>query len=197
MRKVFAVLTISILGLGGCRSDPTSAPTEPLFARTGSSTASASGHVEKDLWTEQWGDVHERYSFNASYAGNGSVVGRFEVSDVYADGSTPADRVEGDVICLSVETDGRTARMGGIITQSNVAVAPAGWYAVWVVQDNGEGSDAVADKSTDLVYGNPHEHWALRRCGQSLYVDGEWWPPLPPYQGFWGDNLRANVQVRP
>jgi hypothetical protein len=73
-------------------------------------------------------------------------------------------------------------------------------YAIWVVQDNGEGSNAVADKATDLVVGNPWENWALRRCGQSVPWSeggGFWGGPLPLYQGNWSDNLRANVQVRP
>jgi len=200
MRRICTALTLSALVLGGCQGDPTSAMTGPLFARTGHSTPSASGHVEKDILPTQYSSgPFEKFSFNAHVAGDGSVVGRFVVSDVYPDGSS-TDRWQGDVICLSVEADGKTARMGGIITKSTHPLAPAGMYAIWVVQDNGEGGNAVADKATDLVVGNPWENWALRRCGQSAPPPeggGFWGGPLPLYQGNWSDNLRANVQVRP
>ena len=203
MRKTCAALTLAVLVLGGCQGDPTTgvpefAMTAPSLARAVRSTPSASGHVEKDIMPGLPGGAFEQFSFNAHVAGDGSVAGRFVVSDVWSDGSS-TDRWQGDVICLSVEADGKTARMGGIITKSTHPLAPAGMYAIWVVQDNGEGSNAVADKATDLVVGNPWENWALRRCGQAVPPGGGgyWGGPLPLYQGNWSDNLRANVQVRP
>ena len=151
----------------------------PSFART--SQSSVSGHIERDL--TDFG-VLEKYSFHAHYLGNGGVEGGWQLEDFYANGFKEVAR--GRVTCLTIEADGRTARIGGITDEATNPVN-IGFDAVWVVVDNGEGANAPEDEATDLRYGQP-SGLAAEHCEVGI---------PPEAFGTFGESVRANVQVRP
>jgi hypothetical protein len=140
-----------------------------------------SGHIERDL--TEFGVV-ERYSFHAHYLGNGRVEGRWLVVDFYTDGHKEV--AKGHVTCFTVEADGKTARIGGI-TEAATNPVNVGGDAAWIVVDNGEGANAAPDQATDLRFGQP-PGLAPFHCEVGA---------APEDFGTFGDNARANVQVRP
>jgi hypothetical protein len=171
------------LGLG-CSDHPDVAGPIVSFAKT--SGQSVSGHVERVLPPSN-GNVLEKYSFHAHNLGNGTVQGQFEIMDIFPDGSA-AERVKGRVTCFTVEADGTTARLGGIVESSNDPTA-IGTEAAWTVADNGEGANAPPDQATDLRYGlDPQFNQAAIHCEEGF--------PTEVF-GTFGESLRANVQVRP
>jgi hypothetical protein len=91
-----------------CGSDPTtpSGTRAPDFAVGGGPRAS--GHVERGL--ADFGVTIEKYEFSAHFLRTGEVGGRFNVRDVFSDGSEQL-KVRGDVTCFTVEADGRTWRL--------------------------------------------------------------------------------------
>lgn len=184
MRSAPALVSLSVTALLiSCGSDPTM-PTEtraPELAAGGSGPR-ASGHVERGL--PDFGVTIEKYSFSAHTLGNGDVGGRFNVRDVFADGSEQL-KAKGDVTCFTVEADGKTARMGGIVDGGDPALN--GTEAVWTVRDNGEGNNAPPDEATDLRFGLP-PGFAEFHCTVGF---------PPEAFGTFGDSERGNVQVRP
>jgi hypothetical protein len=186
MNTMQAVATVCAAALlAACDSTPQAdVLTGPQFAvGGGGSGPAASGHVERDLPT--FGVTIEKYSFSAHQLGNGEVGGRFEVRDILADGSESISE-KGDVICFTVEPDRRTARMGGVITNSSDGLE--GVYAVWTVRDNGEGSNDPPDQATDLRWGFTNPAIVTTHCAVGF---------PPEVFGTFGNSLRANVQVKP
>jgi len=170
------------LALTSCENDPTgSVDPGPSFS-SGGSGAGASGHVERPL--PAFGLVIEKYSFIAHTLGNGAFQGRFQVRDVFIDGSESL-KVRGSVTCFTVEPDGRTARMGGVVDGGDPAFD--GTEADWTVRDNGEGQNDPRDQATDLRFGLP-PGFAEFHCTVGF---------PPEAFGTFGDTERANVQVRP
>jgi hypothetical protein len=153
----------------------------PEFAGGGST--SASGHVEHDLED----CCLEKYSFDAHYLGDGSVHGTFNVRDFFTDGSEKA-YAKGRVTCFTIDPDGKTARLGGVVEAGNPPEA-IGTEARWIVRDNGEGQNEPEDEATDLVWGIPPQfNAAARNCAGQV--------PFTFFNEF-GPIARANVQVRP
>jgi hypothetical protein len=153
-----------------------------------SSGPSASGHVEQDIEDcPRPGFVClEKYSFAAHYLGDGSVHGNFNIRDFFTDGSEKAF-AKGRVTCFTVEADGKTARMGGVVESASDPVV--GTEAVWTVRDNGEGQDDPRDEATDLIYGIPPQFNAAQRHCDVGFSPGAF--------NVFGEIARANVQVRP
>jgi hypothetical protein len=140
--------------------------------------------VERDL-PPIFGVTIEKYSFSANTLGNGAIGGEFEVRDEFADGSGSV-REHGDVICYTVASDGITARMGGVITVSSDGLE--GRFAIWTVRDNGEGANDPPDQATDLRWGFISPAITVFHCATGV----------PPGNfGTFGNDVRANVQVRP
>ena len=180
-RAPAALLMALVLGCGDQvgPSRPDAPSSAPSFART--SQSSVSGHIERDL--TDFG-VLEKYSFHAHYLGNGRVEGRWQLEDFYDDGFKEVAR--GRVTCLTIEADGRTARIGGITDEATNPVN-IGFDALWIVVDNGEGANAAEDQATDLRYGQP-SGLAAEHCEVGF---------PPEAFGTFGESVRANVQVRP
>jgi hypothetical protein len=181
MRSVPALVVVSLAALlTSCGGDPTTPDQTraPDFA-AGGSGPSASGHIERDL-----GGLLEKYSFNAHFLGNGEVGGRFNVRDIFADGSA-TDVAKGSVTCFTVEANGVRARMGGTV-ESAANPAFVGSDAVWTVQDNGEGNDPE-DQGTDL-------RWGLGP-GAAAFHCAVGFPDAA--FGTFGESGRGNVQVKP
>jgi hypothetical protein len=179
MHPTRALILLSVAPfLTSCTTDPTT-PNDlraPQFA-SGGSGPSASGHFELDVGD---GDL-EVYSFDAHFLGNGAVHGRFNVRDIFADGSAKAG-AKGSVTCLTVEPDGNSARMGGIV-ESATDPDLVGTEAFWTVVDNGEGQKDSPDEATGLTWGAPSGA-AEFHCTVGI----------PRNSGF---SERGNVQVRP
>jgi hypothetical protein len=169
----------------GCTDQP--APTAPgagLARAAGPTGFSVSGHVERPF--PDLGVPIEKYSFHAHNLGNGQVEGQWQILDVFAEGSKEV--VRGRVTCFTIEADGRTARLGGIV---EAAANPAnlGTEAVWTVVDNGEGAYAPPDQATDLRFGiSLLPGTAAAHCEVGF---------PPEAFGTFGQSVRANVQVRP
>jgi hypothetical protein len=177
------LLSLSVTALLlSCGSDPTTpiGTAGPDFNANGGPRAS--GHVERGL--EDFGVAIEKYEFSAHSLGTGEVGGRFNVRDVFTDGSEQL-KVRGEVTCFTVEPDGRTARMGGIVDGGDPTFD--GTEAVWTVRDNGEGSDDPPDEATDLRFGLPP--------GNAEFHCAVGFPPEA--FGTFGPSERGNVQVRP
>lgn len=179
----FLLLSVAAL-LTSCGTDPTrQSDTGTPDLAGGGSGQSVSGHVEHELE----GCCTEKYSFQAHYLGDGSIQGSFNVRDLFTDGSEKAF-AKGRVTCFTVEADGKTARMGGVVEAGNPPEL-VGTEARWIVRDNGEGRNEPRDEATDLVWGIPPQfNAAARNCAGQV--------PLSFYNVF-GLIERANVQVRP
>jgi len=176
MTAMRAVVVLSALVLAGCQDASSPEAGSPLFARGGVSGPAASGHVER-----VFPGVTEVYSFTAQVVGNGAVKGRFQVRDVYDDGVTVL-REMGEIHCLVVEADGRTARIGGLVTQGSESFA--GTFTAQTVRDNGEGAGSPPDEATDLRYGVSQAASAFH-CASGLNL------------GTFGVSTQGNIQVRP
>jgi hypothetical protein len=187
MRRLLLAIPALTSALALACTDQRQLPTAPgagLAPAVGPAGPSVSGHVERPF--PDLGVPIEKYSFHAHNLGNGRVEGRWEVLDVFADGSKEVAR--GRVTCFTVEADGRTARLGGI---AEAATNPVniGFDAVWTVVDNGEGAPAPPDQATDLRYGiTLLPGAAARHCDVGI---------PPEVFGTFGQSVRANVQVRP
>jgi hypothetical protein len=143
------LLSVAAL-LTSCGSDATrQSDTGAAEFAADPSGPSASGHVEHSLE----GCCLEKYSFDAHDLGDGSVHGRFNVRDLFTDGSEKAF-AKGRVTCFTVEADGKTARMGGVVEAGNPPEA-VGTEAFWTVRDNGEGQAEPRDEASDLIWGIP------------------------------------------
>jgi hypothetical protein len=180
-----ALVLLSIAALlTSCSADATrESDTRAPDLAGGGSGQSVSGHVEHELE----GCCVEKYSFEAHYLGNGSLQGSFNVRDLFTDGSEK-DFAKGRVICFTIDADGKTARMGGVVEAGNPPEA-VGTHARWTVRDNGEGEHEPRDEATDLVWGIPPQfNSAGRNCAG-----------LIPFSFFsvFGPIARGNVQVRP
>jgi hypothetical protein len=176
------LLSVAAL-LAGCGTDPTrqNDTGAPGFAEGGSGP-SASGHVEHDIE----GCCLEKYSFNAHYLGDLSVHGTFNVRDFFTEGSEKAF-AKGRVTCFTVEADGKTARMGGVVESSSYPIV--GTEAIWTVRDNGEGQDEPRDQASDLLFGFPPQfNFAQRHCTTGF---------PPGFFSVFREPARGNVQVRP
>ena len=174
-------------GLGcGDQADPTEpgvSSSAPAFVRA--SRSSVSGHVEQDI--PDLGISVEKFSFHAHHQGNAQVQGRFVVKDFFAEGGKNWAR--GRVTCFTVDAEGKTARIGGVVTSARNPQA-IGSEAAWTVVDNGEGARASRDETTDLLWGftDPDFSAAAFHCEIGF--------PTDAFSTF-GETLRANVQVRP
>ena len=121
--------------LTSCRTDATmESDTRAPDLAGGGSGQSVSGHVEHELE----GCCTEKYSFEAHYLGDGSLQGSFNVRDLYD--RSEKDFAKGRVTCFTIDADGKTARMGGVVEAGNPPEA-IGTHARWTVRDNGEGEN--------------------------------------------------------
>ncbi len=120
------------------------------FRNSPPKTSSASG--QGGLLLPYMNGVPQHFSFHASKDAGGNVSGSWESSSPGQD-----IRTHGNITCLTILPDGKTAVMGGVITQVDgngfpfVVVGGSIWFKV---QDNGEGSNAPEDTFSDYFFGN-------------------------------------------
>lgn len=140
-----------------------------------------SGHVELDSIAE---GRSQKYTFNAVMQKDGSIRGEFQLFDWINDSTRVV--VHGDVECFTIQDDGKTAWVGGVIERGMVdSTNLAGAEAYWTVVDNGQGSNADPDEATEIVYGFDgllaQDHCA-EGLGTFVYL---------------GPIVRSNVKVKP
>ncbi len=140
MKKITLVLTSFILvgGMIALTSFKTLPPPGP----------SANGQATLTL---PYLNGTQHFSFHAKKDGSGNVTGSFETKSAGQD-----IRVHGNIDCLNVLTDGKTAIMTGVVTQvvGNGFPIAAGDRIYFKVQDNGEGANATDDKFSDyFIFG--------------------------------------------
>ncbi len=181
-RKSLVLGTFVLFFASACGSDQTG-PTAVdngglILAAAG---PSASGHVEIDDLGSAFSI--EKYSFNARIV-KGAAQGQFQIKDVITAGGKIT--VHGEVTCLVVEPDGKTARMTGVVTSSSIETM-VGTNTIWTVRDNGEGKKAPRDEATDLRYGVTQAS-ADAHCATGID---------PAAFGTFQESDRGNVQVRP
>ena len=92
----------------------------------------------------------QHFSFHAQTDASNNVTGSFETKSPGQD-----IRVHGNIDCLTILADGKTAIMSGIATNVDgngfpIAVGDRIWFKV---QDNGEGANAPNDRFTDYFVG--------------------------------------------
>lgn len=122
--------------------------------------------------------VGRTFSFTATRRYDMSVQGRFQVND-HAGG-----RIRGSVTCITVEGDGKTARIGGVVTNSNVGLAPVGAETALIVVDNSEGPQSPLDQITLIGFGGAGV--AAFHCATGFD---------PSQLGDLNDITRGNIQV--
>jgi hypothetical protein len=178
--SVATVLLASGLALG-CSGDLDSNSTSPSLSPVTTPLESANqgqqqvtGSIFINL--ADFGGAPQRMSFSAIRHRDGRVTGQFQIFS----SQEPGVRVHGIVTCLGI--DGNLARLGGIVTRSS----PPGSEgpAFWRVVDNGEGSNAPPDLSSDVFAFAPPE------LVEEFCAVGFDFPPLMP-------SLQGNIQVRP
>ena len=136
--------------------------TLPALTFAGSDGPSASGNFQFSLE-----DGQSRFlEFNAREQNKGTVVGEMTFSDpsftpvddpdAGGGSSTPGALVRAKFDCLKIT--GNRAVMGGVISESNILNA-IGLRVLLVVEDNGEGVNAINDKLTWGVYTSQATGW--------------------------------------
>ena len=132
---------------GGITSDVATRGSQNLVER--GRNPSVSGHVELDSLGE---GRSQQYSFTAVMHKDGSVKGQFQLFDLFGDSTRLV--AHGDVECFTIQDDGKTAWLGGVIRHGVLdTMNLVGAEAYWTVMDNGEGSKAEPDSATEIVYG--------------------------------------------
>lgn len=173
---------------GGNNQDQTS-----LNWRSGNQTVS--GHVELDIPNLDFPEfnIFEKYSFTAVKHQDGSVTGEFNVYDNYED--YPGHLkivVHGIVTCFTIQPDGKTAWLGGTVTNGDYVFEGVtytlnnGTDANWIVVDNGEGSNAAPDEASDLSFG-----WDPGTTADNNCANGD------SFNYGYGAIIRGNVKVKP
>ena len=108
---------------------------------------SVSGHVELDSVDGR----SQQYTFNAVMHKNGVVKGEFQLFDTWNDSTRLV--AHGDVECFTIQDDGKTAWLGGVIERGMVdSLNFVGAETYWTVVDNGEGARSDPDEATEMVY---------------------------------------------
>jgi len=145
LRHSLLVVTAAVT-LSACNAPVTAvdAPSAPRLDKT----LAAPVHVVTvagNLDLSMFGLSNERYAIVAQQDGSGNVRGSATVI-----GLNQAVNLHGDVTCLRVS--GSLAWIGVTITESSEAVGPfvVGGSFWFRVQDNGEGSNAPADRISNL-----------------------------------------------
>ncbi len=145
-----------------------------LFAATAfkPSTTTGGGSANGQGTTSLLAEKIRHFSFHANTLPNGSVKGNGVLT--YTGGEF---KLKFDIDCITVV--GNTAQMSGTITKDDVNPARVGWKCIFTVEDNGEGSNATADRIS-LLFSAP----SLPSCSTAFGLG------LNPIEG-------GNIQVKP
>ena len=135
-------LALAVVVGTACARDQPTAPLsgDPLLSVVDGSGPSVTGRAEFTQIFPPIGPVTIRYTLNAITLGDGSTRGEVEFRATGLE--FPLDvRWHATVLCLSVDPDGRTARVGARIDGTSQEVG-------FVVEDNGVGSPGTPDRAS-------------------------------------------------
>ena len=110
------------------------------------SSANGQGGLTLDYMNGQ----QQQFSFHATKDANGNVSGSWESNSPGQD-----IRTHGNIECLTILADGKTAVMSGVVTQVEGNGFPGvtpGAHVWFKVQDNGEGANATEDTFSDYFF---------------------------------------------
>ncbi|SRR5690242_3562874 len=110
------------------------------------------------------------YAFSAVRHVDGTFSGELELfnpQNPCANEGFILQREHARVLCFTIE--GNVARLGAVITESNVAFNPPGEELYWTVQDNGNGNNGVPDFASNFGGGPPGT--ALAHCAAGLPIN--------------------------
>ena len=170
----FAGLLLLACGSSSPPVDLSSDARSPLASR--GAEPAVTGHADFTRGTTGF-----RYSINAIVHTDSTVSGEFEEHVDLPTGVT--QKAHATVTCVTVEPDGRTARLGGVIDRTENIVLPPGFVEGFItVRDNGEGADDPPDQMS--VVGVGVAGTAEAHCATGLKRN-----PGPIDHG--------NIQVRP
>jgi hypothetical protein len=115
--------------------------------RTASGPKISSANGQGGLTLDYMNGQQQQFSFHASKDASGNVSGSWESNSPGQD-----VRTHGDITCMTILADGKTAILSGVVTQVDgngfPGIVPG--TAIWFkVRDNGEGSNAVEDAFSD------------------------------------------------
>jgi len=138
-----------------------------LFAATAFKPVTTGGSANGQGTLSLPGDITRHFAFHANSMPNGSVKGNGELT--YTAGGA---KIKFDINCLSIS--GNTATMSGVITSFPDLPTAEGANCWFRVEDNGEGSNATADRITLLVaYTNGGGATCYQNAGAALIaIDG-------------------------
>ncbi len=134
VRTVFAVAIA--LAVVACTDTPTAVETdlEPQFGKGEVvQSATGSGHFRLNDGSLR------TFTASARLHADGSVSGQSQLNNRSA-----GAKVHTSIDCLFI--DGNLAIMSGVVTSSNFPNRPVGSGIIWAVEDNGEGTNAPADR---------------------------------------------------
>ena len=149
------VLFLGVVALG-CTATPDRGVTGPnarldrvdaAFDRVAAASGAqqeVTGHA--NILLPIFGGAEEKYSNSAIRHADGTVSGQFELKSAQVAGGV---RIHGDIVCFTII--GNTARLAGLVDQSDTPLAPEGTYFIWTVVDNGEGQNDPPDLTSDFV----------------------------------------------
>ena len=113
----------------------------------------------------------QHFSFHASTDNNGNVTGSFEVKS-----ASQELRLHGNISCLRILANNKTAFMSGVITQKTGDGFPGSYevgdFVFFEVQDNGEGSNAAGDKFSDIFTSGSTQFCGLFSIGMFNIANG-------------------------
>jgi len=162
------VLFLGVVALG-CTVTPDRIVTVPnsTFDRVGAAASGVQQEVtgHANILLPFFANAEEKYSNSAIRHADGSVSGEFELKSNQVAGGL---RIHGDVVCFTII--GNTARLAGLVEQSDTPLAPEGTYFVWTIVDNGEGQNDPPDLTSDFVGPFPSAAAAAFHCATGFNV---------------------------
>ena len=153
LMAVFAALAL----MTSCSKEDAASSTlsDDLTVEERAGNPSVHGHVEIDSIgadTSSSGGS-QSYTFNAVQLKDGRIKGQFQLFDSPNDSTLRV--IHGSVTCFTIQDDGQTAFVGGVIRKGMLddTTSLVGAEAFWTVVDNGQGENADPDEATEIVYG--------------------------------------------
>jgi hypothetical protein len=149
-----AVLFLGIVALG-CTATPDRGVTGPnarlnrvdaAFDRVAAASGTqqqVTGHA--NILLPFFANAEEKYSNSAIRHADGTVSGEFELKSAQDGGL----RIHGDIVCFTIIDN--TARLAGLVDQSDTPLVAEGTYFIWNVVDNGEGQNDPPDLTSDFI----------------------------------------------
>jgi len=148
--RVVLFLGVVALGCTATQDRGVTGPNAPSarFDRVGAAASGAQQQVtgHANILLPFFQNAEEKYSNNAIRHADGTVSGEFELKSTQVVGGL---RIHGDVVCFTII--GNTARLAGLVEQSDTPLAPEGTYFVWTIVDNGEGQNDPPDLTSDFI----------------------------------------------